>query len=356
MPVYNFLPILEASRPQNDANQQIADSLFELETDSVLQSGSGWDGLAKTADQSLTLTQTAQKVLWDASMSNRFGSVLADPDVNDSMDFGPGVFAQTVAGGIRISNPTGGVRSILLTLVDLVNSNVRAQQTIVVEKQVEEVFFSGTFLAQIDSINAWAFFIAADVGVADFDVTLEGWTWYAWHISPLGYVPNNAIAGPLSVSVAGTQSQITLGHFGGMARDIASGVGPLQSVTTPEPIEGFDTLKVARSINSTLATATIVIDSDGIWDLRFSLHGIVRENKEYLFVVFLNGVRTECAARLAMATVPAALAHEHSIAASSLFNLVIGDELQLQVESANGPSDFQLEFGSFTAMKAGEAP
>jgi len=141
-----------------------------------------------------------------------------------------------------------------------------------------------------------------------------------------------------------------------MARDIAAGLATLQSVTTPEPIEGFDTLKVARSINSTLATATIVIDSDGIWDLRFSLHGIVRENKEYLFVVFLNGVRTECAARLAMATVPAALAHEHSIAASSLFNLVIGDELQLQVESANGPSDFQLEFGSFTAMKAGEAP
>ncbi len=352
MPVYNFLPILEASRPQNDANQQIADSLFELETDSVLQSGSGWDGLAKTADQSLTLTQTAQKVLWDASMSNRFGSVLADPDVNDSMDFGPGVFAQTVAGGIRISNPTGGVRSILLTLVDLVNSNVRAQQTIVVEKQVEEVFFSGTFLAQIDSINAWAFFIAADVGVADFDVTLEGWTWYAWHISPLGYVPQSPIGGVLASAIAGNQSHTQRGFFGGMARDVAAGIGPLQSVTAPEPIEGFDILKSKRSADSALATALIVIDSDGVWEVRFSLAGMVQINRRYLFSVFLNGVQTECAAVADTSNQTA----EISITGHSLFSLVTGDELQLQIESPNGPANWETEFGSFTVYKAGEAP
>ena len=351
MPQYNFLPIPEANRPQNDANQQIADSLFQLETENNLQSGSGWDGMGMTTDQNLTLTQIEQQVEWDESMSNRFGSVLAS-SVNDAMVFGPGVFAQSLGGTIHITAPSGQVRSIVIELIDLLSLNVRGKQIIIVEKQVEEVFFSGAFLSQIDSPDAWAIFIKADVGDADFAVRLEAWTWYAWHISPLGYVPPVAVVGVTGEAVVATQSHTVRGFFGGMARDVASGIGPLQSVTAPEPIEGFDILKEKRSSDSTLATALIVIDSDGIWEVRFSLAGMVQINRRYLFSVFLNGVQTECAAVADTSNQTA----EISITGHSLFSLVTGDELQLQIESPNGPANWETEFGSFTVYKAGEAP
>jgi hypothetical protein len=149
-----------------------------------------------------------------------------------------------------------------------------------------------------------------------------------------------------------TLAQHPRGFFGGMARDIASGIGPLQAVTGPVPVEGFDTLKSPRHVVSTLATATIVVDSDGIWDVRFCVTGSVGLNERYLMIVWLNGTRTECAT----VSDPSNQTDVVNFVGCGQFNLDTGDVLQLQIESPTGPADFRHEFGSFTATKVGEAP
>jgi hypothetical protein len=104
--IYNFLPIPQASRPENDAFLEISQSLADIESTNVLQVGAGWDGMFTDTTRPYALTATPLVVAWDVVMSDRFGVVLADP-ATDSMVYGVGVYSTIIAGTIQIPAPTG---------------------------------------------------------------------------------------------------------------------------------------------------------------------------------------------------------------------------------------------------------
>jgi hypothetical protein len=94
----------------------------------------------------------------------------------------------------------------------------------------------------------------------------------------------------------------------------------VQVVNGPAPVEGFDSLKAARSVDTVvLANASGIISSDGIWDVRFSLTGVIQLNARYMVFVWLNGARTECGAVID----PSNQTDEVSISSSVLFDLSV---------------------------------
>jgi hypothetical protein len=187
--IYNFVPIPDESRPANDAFQQISDALYQTQSEQVLQAGAGWDGMFTDTTRPYALTVTPLTIAWDVSMSDRFGSVAADP-ANDRMVYGIGVYTTIIAGTVIIPSPTGQVRTVVIDIYDTVAAEVVMSGSFTVEKSVEQASVSTAFVTPIDDTNAYQMRISS---ADNFTVNLADWKWQAFDISPLGYVPAPAV-------------------------------------------------------------------------------------------------------------------------------------------------------------------
>ncbi|GAG33305.1 unnamed protein product, partial [marine sediment metagenome] len=227
MPVYNFLPIPDLIRPANDAHQQIADSLYQLETEQVLQPKAGWDGLFGETLQPITLSTTPTIVDFETTIANRFGdSIFADASA-DVMLFEPGVYSNAMQLHVIVSNPSGTPRILRAELISTTpTQEVLVANDYIIEKQVEELNIIGSWLAQALEETALGIYLSVpnDPG---FDIGIRLRHWEAFAISPLGYVPQNDPLGGARAFTLGMAAQLPRGFFGGMARDINTGVGPL---------------------------------------------------------------------------------------------------------------------------------